>query len=167
MKRVSSRGICSTCRSTTLWLFSGVSTLSSHWGSVRLLGPLPPTTGPSPNQMISPRSPWVPASYAHSGRLMSCCHSGLIPATIYVSIHFLDFCCPLPLLKWLYHVPLFYPNVEMSLDKLFDPFRIEKKPGHSGWLQFPLWLREGAVDLRIIVQRSRPQLLNKGYSITN
>lgn len=69
-KRVSSRGICSTCRSTTSWLSSGVSTSSSLWGSAPLRGPLPPTTGPSPNQMTSPCSLFVPASYAHSGRLL-------------------------------------------------------------------------------------------------
>lgn len=69
-KRVSSRGICSTCRSTMLWLSSGVSTSSSLWGSAPLRGPSPPTTGPSPNQMTSPCSPFVPASYAHSGRLL-------------------------------------------------------------------------------------------------
>lgn len=73
--RVSSRGTSSTCRSTTWWLSSGVSTSSSPWDSVRWLGPSPPTTGPSPNQMTSPCSLWLPVLYAHSGRLMSCCHT--------------------------------------------------------------------------------------------
>lgn len=74
--RVSSRGTSSTCRSTMWWLFSGVSTSSSPWGSVRWPVPFPPTTGPSPNQLTSPCFPCVVALYAHSGRLMSCCHIG-------------------------------------------------------------------------------------------
>ncbi len=75
MTRVSSRGTSSTCRSTTPWLFSGVSTSSSPWGSVRWRGPSPPITGPSPNQATSPCSRLVLALYAHSGRSVSCSHT--------------------------------------------------------------------------------------------
>lgn len=85
-KRVSSRGTCSTCRSTTSWLSSGVSTSSSLWGSAPLRGPLRPTTGPSPNQTTSPCSLFVPASYAHSGRLLQ-----IIFATIDFPIDFFFF----------------------------------------------------------------------------
>ncbi len=79
--RGSSRGTSSTCRSTTSSLSFGVSTLSSPWVSARWRGPLLPTTGPSPNLMISPCSPSLQALCAHSGRLMNC-YVGSIPATI-------------------------------------------------------------------------------------
>lgn len=73
-RRVSSRGTSSTCRSTTRWLFSGVSTSSSPWASARWQGPSPPTTGPSTNPATSPTFLCLLASYALSGGLMSCCH---------------------------------------------------------------------------------------------
>lgn len=69
-KRVSSRGTSSTCRSTMLWPFSGVSISSLPWGSARWRAPLPPTTGPLPNQLISPCSPCLVPLYAHSGRFL-------------------------------------------------------------------------------------------------
>lgn len=64
----------STCKSTTRWLFSGVSTLSLLLDSARWLERSPPTTGPSKNRLTSPCSLSLEVLYAHSGRLMSSYH---------------------------------------------------------------------------------------------
>lgn len=73
MMRGCSSGTCLTCSSTIFLPSSGVLILSSPWASVLLLGPFLPTTGLLPNQTISPHSPCLLASFAHSGRLLHSC----------------------------------------------------------------------------------------------
>lgn len=68
--RACSRGTCLTCRSTTWWPSSGVLILSLPWASAPSPGRSRPTTGRLPNQTTSPRSPYVPASFAPSGRFL-------------------------------------------------------------------------------------------------
>lgn len=68
--RACSRGTCLTCSSTTLWRSSGVLILSLPWASALLPGHSRPTTGRLPNQRTSPRSPYVRASFAPSGRFL-------------------------------------------------------------------------------------------------